>query len=113
MNLKSSRMPRRTTADPLAAKIGRRIRLLREEQGLTQEKLAYEGGLRSKGHLSGIEKGLVRPNLQTLNLLAERLEIDLLDLFTFPEDSPRQKLVDLTRRMSAGTIRRLLRDADA
>lgn len=111
MNLVSSAMPRRLEADPIAAKIGRRIRELRRSYGLTQEKLAYEGGLKSKGHLSGIEKGLVRPTLQTLAILAERLEVDLLDLITFPEDSPRQRLVDLTRRMTPGTVRRLIRES--
>lgn len=104
-------MPRRETADPIAAKIGERIRSLRESQGLTQEKLAYEGGLKSKGHLSGIEKGLVRPTLQTLVILAERLGVDLLDLVTFPDESPRQQLVALTRSMKLGTIRRLVREA--
>jgi transcriptional regulator with XRE-family HTH domain len=103
-------MPRRESPDPVAAKIGRRIRGLREERGLTQEKLAYEGGLSSKGHLSGIEKGLVRPTIHTLVLLAERLQVDLLDLVTFPDDSPRQQLVDRTRQMKPGTIRRLIRD---
>jgi transcriptional regulator with XRE-family HTH domain len=104
-------MPRREKADPLAAKIGARIRALREAQGLTQEKLAYEGGLKSKGHLSGIEKGLVLPTLPTLAVLAERLEVDLLDLVTFPEDSTRQTLVDQTRTMASGTMRRLVREA--
>ncbi|HEU4577875.1 MAG TPA: helix-turn-helix transcriptional regulator [Polyangiaceae bacterium] len=104
-------MPRRTESDPLSAKIGSRIRSLRETIGITQEKLAYESGLKSKGHLSGIEKGLVLPTLATLTLLAHRLGVDLLDLFTFPEESPRQQLVDLTRQMKAGTIRRLIRDA--
>lgn len=111
MNLLSSDMPRRREADPIAAKIGARIRQLREACGLTQEKLAYESGLRSKGHLSGIEKGLVQPNIQTLAALALRLEVDLLDLFTFPADSSRQQLVDVTRSMGAGVIRRLIRDA--
>jgi transcriptional regulator with XRE-family HTH domain len=106
-------MPRRTKADPLGAKIGQRIRSLREEKGLTQEKTAYEAGLASKGHLSGIEKGLVLPTLDTLVLLADRLEVDLLDLFTFPDESARQRLVDLTRTMKPGTIRRQVRDASA
>jgi transcriptional regulator with XRE-family HTH domain len=112
MNLLSRAMPRREHADPITARIGRRIRALRESQDLTQEKLAYEGGLKSKGHLSGIEKGLVRPTLQTLAILAERLGVELLDLVTFPEESPRQQLVDLTRRMKPGTIRRLIREAE-
>jgi transcriptional regulator with XRE-family HTH domain len=104
-------MPRREKSDPLAEKIGHRIRSLRQALDLTQEKLAYEAGLRSKGHLSGIEKGLVLPTLPTLALLANRLEVDLLDLVTFPEASPRQQLVELTRTMKPGTVRRLLRDA--
>jgi transcriptional regulator with XRE-family HTH domain len=110
MNPESTNMPRRDRPDPVAAKIGSRIRVLREEHGLTQEKLAYEGGLSSKGHLSGIEKGLVRPTIHTLVLLAERLQVDLLDLVTFPGDSPRQQLVDRTRQMKPGTIRRLNRE---
>lgn len=110
MNLLSSRMPRRSHADPLAAKIGKRIRDLRKLEGLTQEKLAYEAGLTSKGHLSGIEKGLVAPTFATLTLIADRLNIDLLDLLTFPADSERHRLIDLTRGLRAGTIRRLLRD---
>jgi len=105
-------MPRRQKPDPLAAKIGSRIRALREAQVITQEKLAYEAGLKSKGHLSGIEKGLVRPTVETLALLAERLGVDLLDLVTFPEQSLRQRLVDLTRHLKVGTVRRLLRESD-
>lgn len=104
-------MPRREKSDPLAEKIGRRIRTLRQAMNLTQEKLAYEGGLRSKGHLSGIERGLVLPTLPTLALLAHRLDVDLLDLVTFPEESARQQLVELTRQMKPGTVRRLVREA--
>jgi transcriptional regulator with XRE-family HTH domain len=104
-------MPRRSHADPLAAKIGERIHELRKLQGLTQEKLAYEAGLKSKGHLSGIEKGLVSATLPTLALIADRLDVDLLDLVTFPNDSERHKLVDITRGLRTGTIRRLIKDA--
>jgi transcriptional regulator with XRE-family HTH domain len=104
-------MPRREKRDPLAEKIGRRIRDLRQAINITQEKLAYEAGLRSKGHLSGVENGLVLPTLPTLVLLANRLGVDLLDLLTFPEDSERQRLVDLTRSMKQGSVRRLIRDA--
>lgn len=105
-------MPRREIPDSVAAKVGARIRALRETMGITQEKLAYEAGL-SKGHVSGIEKGLVRPTLTTLSLLAERLEVDLLDLFTFPSESQRQKVVDLTRGLSAATVRKLLQQLNA
>jgi len=103
-------MPRREKADPLAVLIGARIKALREQLGLTQEKLAYEAGLKSKGHLSGIEKGLVIPTLPTLSLLADRLAVELLDLLTFPEISARHELVDLTRGMKVGSLRKLVRE---
>lgn len=103
-------MPRRAQVDPLAQKIGRRIRTLRKAIPLTQEKLAYQGGLKSKGHLSGIESGLILPTLSTLAMLAERLEVDLLDLLTFPDESSRHALIDRTRQLPSGTVRRLLRD---
>ena len=99
-------MPRRRTPDPLAQAVGARIRQLRQEAGLTIEKLAYESELGSKGHLSTLEKGLARPTIQTLKTLADRLEVKLLDLVTFPEEDERAKLVDRTRQMSVAEIRR-------
>lgn len=92
-------MARRTKPDPLASKIGARVRALREEQGLTAEKLAY-GVDFSKGQLSTIEKGLAVPTAATLAVLAEGLEVLPLDLLTFPQDSPREKLIDMTRKLS-------------
>lgn len=104
-------MPRRPNPDPLAAKIGGRIQLLRQEVGLTLEKLAYESEVRSKGYLSDIEKGLAFPTVSTLQRIAEHLGVDLLDLVTFPDDSPRQELVALTRGMKSGTVRKLVKEA--
>lgn len=107
--LASSRMPRRRRPDPLAAAIGKRIRELRTEKGLTGEKLAYESELRSKGYLSDIERGLARPSVATLAVIADHLGVALLDLVTFPETDERQHLIDQTRRMSVSEIRALLR----
>ncbi|WP_437972242.1 helix-turn-helix transcriptional regulator [Sorangium sp. So ce260] len=92
--------------------MGRRIRQLREEAGLTLEKLAFEIELGSKGHLSNIERGLVRPTIQTLQVLADRLGVLLLDLVTFPEDDDRQKLIDRTRSFSRGTLRKLVKELE-
>jgi len=103
-------MPRRTIPDPLALAVGERIKVLREEAGLTIEKLAYETDV-SKGHLSSIEKGLVRPTIQTLQVLADGLGVLLLDLVTFPADGDRQRLVDESRHLPRDTIRRLIRAA--
>jgi transcriptional regulator with XRE-family HTH domain len=101
-------MPRRSIPDPLAAAVGLRIRRLREELGLTMEKLAYESELGSKGHLSNIERGLARPTIRTLKVLADRLGVKLLDMVTFPDEDARQRLVDRSRDMQRGPIRKLL-----
>lgn len=104
-------MPRRVDPDPLSEAVGRRVRALRAERGLTLEKLAYESGSISKGHLSDLERGLLRPNVQTLKSVADRLGVHLLDLVTFPEEGPRHSLVDATRGLSAVDIAELLQDA--
>ena len=75
MFLRSTSMPRRSTPDPLAERIGARIRVLRNEAGLTLEKLAYESEVGSKGFLSDVEKGLARPTVETLQAIADRLEM--------------------------------------
>ena len=102
-------MPRRRRADALSLAVGKRIRQLREEAGLTLEKLAYESDLGSKGHLSNLERGLVHPTIHTLKMLADRLGVGLLDLVCLPEQDDRQQFVDLTRRLPIGATRKLLR----
>src|SRR5437773_12286253 len=81
-NSRVSPVPRRKVADPLARRVGDRIRSLRKAAGLTGEKLAFESELGSKGHLSDIENGLARPTIRTLKVLADRLGVVLLDLVT-------------------------------
>lgn len=105
-------MPRRATADPLALAVGRRIRELRLSSGLTMEKLAYESALGSKGHLSNIERGLVRPTVHTLQVLADHLGVLPLDLLTFPDEDLRQALIDQTRRLPLPALRLLRREAE-
>ena len=77
------------------------------------EQLAFESELGSKGHLSNIERGLVRPTAHTLHVLAERLGVELGDLVTFPsEATDRGRLYDLTRRMAGSRVRFLLHEAE-
>ena len=102
-------MPRRNSPDADAKAIGRRICALRREAGLTQEKLAYESDLGSKGYLSDIEHGLALPTVKTLRVLAERLDVLPLDLLTSPAAGLRQNLIDRTRGLTAGALRKLLR----
>lgn len=96
----------------LSLAVGMRIRQLREEQGITMERLAYESDVGSKGHLSNIERGLVRPTAHTLKALADRLGVELADLVNFPDDGDRARLYDLTRQMTAPRLRSLLQEAE-
>ncbi len=98
-------MPRLPKPTDLTLIIARRIRALREEYGMTQEELAYAGDL-SKGHLSNIERGLVRVTVTSIEKLATGFELEMFDLFTFPERNGRHKLIDLSRRLPRGTIRK-------
>lgn len=60
--------------------LGNRIREYRREQGLSQEELAYRASL-SAAHLGQIERGLKCPTIDTVNQLANALDITISDLF--------------------------------
>lgn len=83
--------------------------MLREREGMTIEQLAEASEIGSKGHLSNMERGLVRPNIQTLKQIADGLGVLPLDLLTFPSLDPRQKLIELTRDLPVRRIRELIR----
>lgn len=102
-------MPRRRAPDKLALEVGQRIRDIRLAAGLTLEELAASSKLGSKGHLSNMERGLVRPNIQTLKLIANGLGVLPLDLLTFPKKDARQRLVEMTRSLSAKQLNEALR----
>ena len=69
----------------LARSLGLRIVALREARGQTQEQLAWEADIASKGYLSRIEAGKRLPSLAILDRLAGELDVDVRDLFVFPE----------------------------
>lgn len=76
---------------------------------MTIQQLAEESEIGSKGHLSNMERGLVRPNIQTLKQVADGLDVLPLDLVTFPKRDLRQRLVDLTRRLRRNRLAELIR----
>ena len=106
-------MPRRKVPDPIALAVGQRIRQLRLERGLTAESLAFSGRMSSKGFMSDIERGLARPSLGTLKEIADLLGVQVLDLLTFPGEDERQALVDRTRHLPRGVVRKLLKELAA
>lgn len=102
-------MPRRNEPDDLALQVGQRIRDLREDNGMTIQQLAETSEIGSKGHISNMERGLVRPNIQTLKQVADGLGVLPLDLMTFPKLDIRQKLIELTRSVSRTKLSEVLR----
>lgn len=64
----------RTTAASPGARLGDRLRLLRVAAGLTQTELA--GDRFSKEYVSQIERGKTRPTPETVEWLAQRLDVD-------------------------------------
>lgn len=82
----------------LAKRLGARIVELRQENGLTQERLAWEAGLKSKGYLSRIERGERLPTLDVCGRLAHRLKVEVRDLFIFPSEGSDAEAMDAIRR---------------
>lgn len=78
---------------------------------MTIEQLAEESNTGSKGHLSNIERGLVRPNIHTLKQIADGLGVKALDLLTFPKKSARERLIDMTRRLTVTKLAEMVKDA--
>lgn len=102
-------MPRRIAPDSLALAVGQRIREIRQENGLTIQELAETSELGSKGHLSNMERGLVRPNIHTLKQVADGLGVLPVDLITFPKQGIRQRLIELTRHLSVKKLQEAVR----
>ena len=56
--------------------LGRKLKALRIDKGLTQEQLAFEVNI-SRDHLSNIELGKHPVNIKTLYKLAQFFEVDM------------------------------------
>lgn len=63
-----------TTADPRLRRLGRRVRALRAQVGLSQEALADEAEV-DRTYMSKIERGLANPSHTVLLKLAVALRI--------------------------------------
>jgi transcriptional regulator with XRE-family HTH domain len=64
--------------------LGRRIRTLRTERGLTLTGLAARVGI-TRSFLSSVERGVAYPSLLVLRSIAAELEVPVFLLFTAPE----------------------------
>jgi transcriptional regulator with XRE-family HTH domain len=101
-------VPRRAGPAVLARRLGARIRELRQEAGITQEKLAAYCDV-DKGYLSQVESGKRLPSIPVIALLAAELGTEIADLVGFNMTVPRIQLLDAARRRDASGIRQALK----
>ena len=93
----------RDTADPVAAKVGARVKQLRLEAQFTFDAFVEETGL-GRGYVSELERGLVVPTVGALDRIARALDLTMADLVL--GDSDRERLFERLRSASPATIRR-------
>ncbi|HEY9088830.1 MAG TPA: cupin domain-containing protein [Anaerolineaceae bacterium] len=79
-----------TSRESAAVDVGYRLRVLREERGVSMRSLARRSGL-SANALSMIERGLTSPSVSTLSKLANALEVPIMAFFRKEPD--RQSVV--------------------
>lgn len=99
-----ARSRHREKPDPLAARIGARIRKLRMDSSFAFDAFVEETGL-GRGYVSELERGLVVPGVGTLARVAKALGVTVADLVIGETD--REKLFDELRGQPAAFVRSL------
>lgn len=97
-----ARKPRRTEPDPIAARVGERIRALRGETKFSFDAFVEETGL-GRGYVSELERGLVVPTIGTLARVARALEVTIADLVC--GESDRERLFEELRGQPSSVVR--------
>lgn len=100
----------RAAPDPLAARVGMRIRTLRKELEFAFDAFVEETGL-GRGYVSELERGLVVPTIGTLARVATALEVTIADLVL--GDSDRERLFEELRQEPSSVVRELREQARA
>lgn len=62
--------------------VGKRIRLLRNERGISQEKLALKAGI-DRTYLTGIESGKRNVTIVSIEKIVNALDISMKDFWNF------------------------------
>ena len=73
------------------SKFGRRIRELRKQQGLTQEKLAERAGLHHT-YVGAIERGEQNVSLKNIAKIAQALGVEVGEFFPFTPKDVKDKI---------------------
>jgi transcriptional regulator with XRE-family HTH domain len=77
--------------------IGKRIKGLRQGEGISQEVLAEKIDMSPK-YLSSIERGKENPTLGTFIKLAQALDVEVSELFSYEHERPKKELTELISR---------------
>ena len=81
------------------ARLGRRIRTLREKRGYSQQKLA-DGARITQKYLSEVEKGERNASIEVITMLAAALDIPVEAIWDNNEEMPQDALVEEIVRMA-------------
>jgi len=84
--------------------VGKRIKIVRQRHGLTQDQLAEQVGVSPK-YISGIERGVENPTMDILLRVAKMLRVEPYDLFLFGESEESEKAL-------RKGIEKMVREAD-
>ena len=101
-------------ADTVVRRFAARLHNLRMERQLSQEALASRSSLHPH-YISGLERSVHAPSLQTLEQLARGLKVELSTLVDFPEskgkreDRAREEIELINRRLQACSLDQLRR----
>nr|WP_246775391.1 cupin domain-containing protein [Methylobacterium aquaticum] len=120
MKQAADRQPNEQMDGPMAADlaVGRRLRALRQERGLSLKAVAALTGL-SIGYLSQVERGLSSPSLRALTQVADLFGVGLGALFGAPEGAAADGIVTRAGERAAltlwraGITKQLLTQGDA
>jgi transcriptional regulator with XRE-family HTH domain len=63
-------------------KLGKNLKRIRNEKGVTQERLQELSGL-DRGYISGVERGVRNPSMRNVERLAKALKVSVSDLTNF------------------------------
>jgi len=75
-------MDNMVSVDKVPEMLGKRVKKLREDKELSQEKLALEAGL-NRAYIGYIERGERNPSIKTMTKIANVLKIPLSEIFKF------------------------------
>jgi transcriptional regulator with XRE-family HTH domain len=99
-------MDTESKGEPLAVLVGRRVRDLRLERGLSLAMIEQRSGVYASS-VSRLENGRVNATLDTLEAVARALDVELFDLLNVGQ-GVRAAVIDATRTMTRRTIKGLL-----